>query len=120
MDITELILHDHAEQRRLFAYLDDIDRADTRALTAVWARLRILLEVHAEAEEELFYPHLLKIGTTLRAATARSTSCWSAWCFTPYWASPPMRLSALFRKGPCRGSGPSRIERLSIRSRPEA
>ncbi len=63
MDITELILHDHAEQRRLFAYLDDIDRADTRALGAVWDRLRILLEVHAEAEEELFYPHLLKIGT---------------------------------------------------------
>ncbi len=63
MDITELILHDHAEQRRLFAYLDDIDRADTNALNAVWTRLRILLEVHAEAEEELFYPHLLKIGT---------------------------------------------------------
>ena len=63
MDITELILHDHAEQRRLFAYLDDIDRADTKALTAVWTRLRILLEVHAQAEEELFYPHLLKIGT---------------------------------------------------------
>jgi hypothetical protein len=63
MDITELILHDHAEQRRLFAYLDDIDRADTNALGAVWNRLRILLEVHAEAEEQLFYPHLLKIGT---------------------------------------------------------
>jgi hypothetical protein len=63
MDITELILHDHAEQRRLFAYLEDIERADTGALAAVWERLRILLEVHAEAEEELFYPHLLKIGT---------------------------------------------------------
>ncbi len=63
MDITELILHDHHEQRHLFAYLDDIDRADTRSLTAVWTRLRILLEVHAEAEEQLFYPHLLKIGT---------------------------------------------------------
>jgi hypothetical protein len=63
MDITDLILHDHHEQRRLFAYLDDIDRSNTRALDAVWQRLRTLLEVHAEAEEELFYPHLLKIGT---------------------------------------------------------
>ncbi len=63
MDITELILHDHHEQRRLFAYLDDIDRSNTEALGAVWRRLRTLLEVHAQAEEELFYPHLLKIGT---------------------------------------------------------
>jgi hypothetical protein len=63
MDITDLILHDHHEQRRLFAYLDDIDRSNTQALAAVWQRLRTLLEVHAEAEEELFYPHLLKIGT---------------------------------------------------------
>ncbi|HEY7927948.1 MAG TPA: hemerythrin domain-containing protein [Candidatus Dormibacteraeota bacterium] len=62
MDITDLILHDHHEQRRLFAYLDDIDRSNTEALGAVWNRLRILLEVHAEAEEQLFYPHLLKIG----------------------------------------------------------
>ncbi len=63
MDITDLILHDHHEQRRLFAYLDDIDRTNTEALGAVWTRLRILLEVHAEAEEQLFYPHLLRIGT---------------------------------------------------------
>ncbi|HEY3586077.1 MAG TPA: hemerythrin domain-containing protein [Myxococcaceae bacterium] len=62
MDITDLILHDHHEQRRLFAYLDDIDRSNTTALGAVWTRLRNLLEVHAEAEEQLFYPHLLKVG----------------------------------------------------------
>ena len=29
MDITELILSDHHEQRRMFAMLDDVDRADT-------------------------------------------------------------------------------------------
>ena len=63
MDITDLILDDHHQQRRLFAYLDDIDRSNTEALGAVWTRLRILLEVHAEAEERFFYPHLLKIGT---------------------------------------------------------
>ncbi len=63
MDITELILRDHDDQRRLFAHLEDIGSADPGALAAVWDRLRNLLEVHADAEEELFYPHLLKVGT---------------------------------------------------------
>ncbi len=63
MDITELILHDHHEQRRMFAFLDDIDPRNADALAAIWSRLRILLEVHAEAEENVFYPHLLKLGT---------------------------------------------------------
>lgn len=62
MDIAELILHDHHEQRRMFAFLEDIDRSDTAALGSVWTRLCILLEVHAAGEEELFYPHLLKVG----------------------------------------------------------
>ncbi len=62
MDITQLILDDHHEQRKMFALLDDIDRDDVEALEAVWERLRILLEVHAEAEEQLFYPRLLEIG----------------------------------------------------------
>lgn len=63
MDITDLILNDHHEQRRMFAYLDDIEQSNTEALSAVWRRLKILLDVHAAAEEKLFYPHLLKIGT---------------------------------------------------------
>ena len=62
MDITQLILDDHQEQRRLFAILDQIDTADTRALAAVWARLSAFLEIHAEAEERIFYPALLKVG----------------------------------------------------------
>ncbi len=62
MDITQLILDDHAEQRRLFAMLDGIDRADGQALGAIWRRLRALLDTHAEAEELFFYPDLLKIG----------------------------------------------------------
>jgi Hemerythrin HHE cation binding domain len=62
MDITQLILDDHHEQRRLFAILEQIDRTDTAALSAVWARLAAFLEVHAEAEEELFYPELLRVG----------------------------------------------------------
>ena len=62
MEITQLILDDHAEQRRLFAMLDTIDRKDTDALGAIWRRLRALLDTHAEAEERFFYPDLLKIG----------------------------------------------------------
>ncbi len=62
MDITRLILDDHQEQRRLFAIIDELTQADVDALSAVWARLRALLDTHAEAEERFFYPELLKIG----------------------------------------------------------
>ena len=62
MDITRLIEDDHAEQRRLFALIDDVPDAEVGALTAVWGRLRALLDAHAEAEERFFYPELLKIG----------------------------------------------------------
>lgn len=62
MDITQLILDDHHEQRRLFAILEQIDRTDTEKLSAVWGRLAAFLEVHAAAEEELFYPDLLHVG----------------------------------------------------------
>jgi Hemerythrin HHE cation binding domain len=66
MDITQLILDDHHEQRRLFAILEEIDRADTEALTAVWGRLAAFLEVHAAAEEAIFYPVLLRVGIAAR------------------------------------------------------
>src|SRR5215212_9452100 len=62
MDITEVILHQHSEQRRMFGLLDEMPRGDTEALGAVWARLAVFLEVHAEAEERYFYPRLLKLG----------------------------------------------------------
>lgn len=62
MDITQLILDDHHEQRRLFAILEQIDNNDTRRLAIIWGRLSTFLEVHAEAEEELFYPELLRLG----------------------------------------------------------
>ena len=63
MDITELILDEHGQQRKLFALLDEIDRSDTPALSAIWGRLHHLLDAHAEAEERFFYPRLLQIGT---------------------------------------------------------
>jgi hypothetical protein len=62
MDIVELILADHHEQRRMFALLDEIGD-DPALLEPVWKRLSILLEVHADAEERLFYPRLLPAGT---------------------------------------------------------
>jgi Hemerythrin HHE cation binding domain len=66
VDITQLILDDHQEQRRLFAILEQIDRSDTGALAAVWGRLAAFLEVHAAAEEALFYPALLRVGIAAR------------------------------------------------------
>jgi Hemerythrin HHE cation binding domain len=62
MDITQLITDDHAEQRRLFAIIDELKSDDRAALSAIWSRLRALLDAHAEAEERFFYPELLKIG----------------------------------------------------------
>ena len=62
MDITQLILDDHAEQRRLFAIIEQIDSKNVDALTKVWGRLSAFLDVHAEAEERFFYPQLLKRG----------------------------------------------------------
>lgn len=62
MDITQLILDDHHEQRRLFALLEQVEPADTGTLSALWGRLSAFLEVHAEAEEQLFYPAVLRVG----------------------------------------------------------
>src|ERR1700730_11554362 len=62
VDITQLILDDHHEQRRLFAILEQINQGDTGGLSAVWSRLATFLELHAPAEEEIFYPALLQVG----------------------------------------------------------
>ena len=69
MDITQLILDDHHEQRRLFAILEQVSRADTEVLSAVWGRLASFLELHAAAEEELFYPALLQVGLAAQRAS---------------------------------------------------
>ncbi len=62
MDITQLILDDHHEQRRLFAMLEQIDSSDAASLGDIWGRLSVFLELHAEAEEEIFYPELLALA----------------------------------------------------------
>ncbi|HEY6790208.1 MAG TPA: hemerythrin domain-containing protein, partial [Trebonia sp.] len=66
MDITQLILDDHHEQRRLFAILEQVDRSGTEALSAIWERLAAVLELHAAAEEAIFYPALLQVGIAKR------------------------------------------------------
>jgi Hemerythrin HHE cation binding domain len=71
VDITQLILDDHQEQRRLFAILEQVGRADSGTLGDLWARLSAFLEVHAAAEEEIFYPELLRVG--IRAGRVGST-----------------------------------------------
>jgi hypothetical protein len=60
VDITELILDDHHRQRLAFARLDEVDRADTEDIGLIWNRLAQFLEVHAAAEEAIFYPELLR------------------------------------------------------------
>lgn len=64
-DITELILDDHEWFRRQFAALDDVQAGaplDTNAVQEVWEPLAARLDVHAIAEEEIFYPQLLAHG----------------------------------------------------------
>jgi hypothetical protein len=63
MDITQIILDQHHEQRQLFALIREIDRADRDSLAAIWNRLAGFLEAHAEGEERFFYPRLLKEGS---------------------------------------------------------
>src|SRR5919107_989849 len=58
-DVVRLILSDHETFRSRFAELDDL-RDDPKAAGACWAGLAALLEMHASAEEEHFYPALLQ------------------------------------------------------------
>jgi hypothetical protein len=63
-DITDLILAEHEEFRRQFVALwDQRPSGDVTVVAAAWQPLADLLEVHASAEEEIFYPVLLKRGS---------------------------------------------------------
>jgi len=71
-DITRLILDEHERFRRGFADLDDLrDRRSVGPdeLAAVWNPLAQRLEVHAVAEEDIFYPQLLRKGEDPEAET---------------------------------------------------
>lgn len=59
-DIIELIYADHDWLRRQFFRLDDA--TSDAELQAIWSVLSARLDAHAEAEEAVFYPALLKHG----------------------------------------------------------
>lgn len=62
-DICDLILDHHELQRRRFAELDELRTGGgAEALERVWSPLAEFLELHAEAEERIFYPRLLGEG----------------------------------------------------------
>jgi hypothetical protein len=64
-DIIELIFEDHVWFRQQFATLDELKagrRLDIAAVESVWASLAERLDLHASAEEEIFYPQLLRVG----------------------------------------------------------
>jgi hypothetical protein len=71
-DITELILQDHTWFRQQFAALDDLQAQtplDVSAVTKLWEPLAARLDLHAIAEEDIFYPQLLKQGENPEAET---------------------------------------------------
>jgi hypothetical protein len=57
--VTDIIRKDHVWFRNQFAALEAA-RDDSEQLTTIWGVLSARLEVHAVAEETLFYPRLLK------------------------------------------------------------
>jgi hypothetical protein len=57
--VTDLIRLDHLWFRNQFTALEAA-RNDAATLTSLWNALSARLEVHAAAEEALFYPRLLK------------------------------------------------------------
>jgi hemerythrin superfamily protein len=57
--VTDLIRTDHQWFRAHFSAVEDA-RGDVDSLTGLWPELTARLEVHAAAEEALFYPRLLK------------------------------------------------------------
>jgi len=59
-DIVDLIYADHDYFRRYFFLLDQA--ATVEEQTAIWEPLATRLDTHAQAEEEIFYPALLKRG----------------------------------------------------------
>jgi hypothetical protein len=65
-DITDQILAHHEWFREQFVRLDDAKAAGPASpdvLRAVWDPLATKLDLHAIAEEEIFYPQLLRRGT---------------------------------------------------------
>lgn len=63
-DVCDLVRDEHDELRQAFARLADLREggAGAEELARVWAPLGEKLEIHAAAEETVFYPELLRRG----------------------------------------------------------
>lgn len=64
-DITAVILDEHTWFREQFAALDELQAGspvDVDAVRGLWEPLAARLDVHAIAEEQIFYPQLLAKG----------------------------------------------------------
>ena len=63
-DVCDLVLDEHEQFRRRFADLDEQRAAGASAemVGRLWDPLGALLERHADAEEELFYPVVIEVG----------------------------------------------------------
>jgi hypothetical protein len=71
-DITSLILDEHTWFREQFAALDDLQARsplDVDSVRGLWGPLAARLDVHAIAEEQIFYPQLLAKGEDPEAET---------------------------------------------------
>lgn len=66
-DITDLIRADHNRMRELFAAVEAAGQDSERG--RAWSELAELLDLHAAAEEAVFYPHLLKQGADAQEET---------------------------------------------------
>lgn len=76
-DVTALILNDHTWFRQQFAALDDVQAQtppDVDDVTKLWEPLATRLDLHAIAEEEIFYPQLLRQGEDPEAETLDAIS----------------------------------------------
>ena len=91
MDITQLILDDH-HQQRAFAILEEVDRADTRTLETLWARL---LGAPGGARrrggEKIFYPELLRSGMSTGGREAPRRKRWTRSMTTTTSGTPSQR-----------------------------
>ena len=66
-EITAAILADHEQLRLGFVALDEASGAEE--LSVCWEDLATRLDAHAEAEERIFYPQLLQVGTRAKDET---------------------------------------------------
>ena len=73
-DICDLILDEHEVFRRRFAELDEHHDAGDEVVADIWDPVGELLDRHADAEERLFYPELLRAGARAEEETADAIS----------------------------------------------